>query len=154
MTGNNSCHVALFLLPNWKFAYESHQHLQLYLQYIDCSNICNSIPGGWGIPCSSEALVKMFLCKCFAFDKHQKSLRKASCAQQGLIVFKNSLQLFLQIIFICQLFVAFPVYTQLDWSLEKLFTGVVLDVSFGGWAVSQDHGFQKASAVLSGIQDF
>lgn len=28
-TGNSSCHVALFLLPNCKFGCESHQHLQL-----------------------------------------------------------------------------------------------------------------------------
>lgn len=32
VTGNNSCHMDLFLLTNWKFSCEPHQHLQLHRQ--------------------------------------------------------------------------------------------------------------------------
>lgn len=86
--------------------------------WIDSRNICKRVPGSWGITCGSDALVKMFLRKCFSFDYLWKSLRKTCHAHQWITTFKNSLWLLLQIIFLCQLFIALSVFAHLDWSLD------------------------------------
>lgn len=95
----------------------------------DSRNICNRVPGSWDITCGSDGLVKMFLCKCFSFDYLWKSSRKTCHTHQRTTAFKNSLWLSLQIIFLCQPFVALSVFAHLDGSLDKLFTEVFLVVT-------------------------
>lgn len=122
---------------------------------LDGSTVCNGVPEGCKSTCGSDTIVKMFLGKTFAFDKHQKSLRKAAHADQWIIYFfLKSLRLLCQRIFIQQIFCCSCCTCQLDWSLKELFTEVVLKISFGGWDVSQDHSSWKTRAALSEIRDY